>query len=243
LMILHHAGNRYQELEKKWARVVLKAPMSGIILERNLEVGDTVTDNTLNLFQIADVRRLLVIVTVPEDQIATLRDAGRKWTVLTVGAPGDGIPGTIDDIGYLIDPNQHGVMAKGYIDNAAGRLRGGQFVTAEVEIPAPDDVVEIPLEALIDDANQTLVFVQTDAPKMQYTLQRVKVAQRLAKTAFVKKAFSPAERKLLDSAWLKTEKEEGLYPVAPLEAGAKVLTIGVFLLKKELQEQEAGGRK
>jgi hypothetical protein len=43
--------------------------------------------------------------------------------------------------------------------------------------------------------------------------------------------------------WLKTEKEEGLYPVTPLEENAKVLTTGLLPLRKELQDQVSSGAK
>ncbi len=47
-----------------------------------------VVDNTVNLFQIADVSRLLVIANCPEDDLPTLealRQRQRRWTVRTVG--------------------------------------------------------------------------------------------------------------------------------------------------------------
>ena len=69
----------------------------------------------------------------------------RRWTVQTVGtASATGLAGTIDEIGYMIDPNQHTAVIKGYVENPGKRIRAGQYVTATVNIPPPDDVVEIP---------------------------------------------------------------------------------------------------
>ena len=81
----------------------------------------------------------------------------------TVGVESTGgLTGTIDEIGYLIDPNQHTAVIKGYVENPGKRIRAGQYVTATVNIPPPDDVVEIPTDSLVDDGLQTLVFVQPD---------------------------------------------------------------------------------
>src|SRR5262249_44075056 len=95
--------------ENPWGRVTLRAPFDGIIVERNLHMDEMVVDNTVNLFQIADVNRLLVIANAPEDDLPTLEALNERfWSVRTVGATSaTGLPGVIDEIGYLIDPNQH----------------------------------------------------------------------------------------------------------------------------------------
>ena len=85
-----------KEDENPWGRVALRAPFDGVIVEKNLHVGEMVVDNTVNLFQIADVSRLRVIVHCPEDELPTLEALHgdeRRWTVRTVGAPPDGLPG------------------------------------------------------------------------------------------------------------------------------------------------------
>src|SRR5262249_10745549 len=77
-----------------------RPPFDGIVVERNLHVDEMVVVNTVNLFQIADVSRLLVIANAPEDELPTLEALNeRRWTIRTVGAAsGTGLPGTIDEI-------------------------------------------------------------------------------------------------------------------------------------------------
>ncbi|HWT78660.1 MAG TPA: efflux RND transporter periplasmic adaptor subunit, partial [Candidatus Methylomirabilis sp.] len=108
-----------KETENPWGRVTLRAPISGIIVERNVHKDEMVVDNTVNLFQIADVNRLLVKAHCPEDQLPSLEalsQGQRRWSVATVGTgSATGLPGTIDEIGYMIDPNQHTAVIKGYV--------------------------------------------------------------------------------------------------------------------------------
>jgi cobalt-zinc-cadmium efflux system membrane fusion protein len=238
-LILIHAAARDPEIEKKWARVVLKATVDGVIVERNVNVGETVVDNTVNLFQIAKPDKLLVIGNADErdlPELLRLQGNERSWTVFTAGGPPEGITAAIDDIGHLIDPNQHSAVVKGYIDNPGGRIRGGQLVTALVQLPPPGDVMEIPISALIDEGDQTFVFVQNREAPDQFFLRRVKVTQRFEKKAFVKRSFNDAENRLLEK-----ERGDSPYEITPLKHGDRVLTAGVLLLKKELQDQEAGG--
>ena len=126
---------------KQWARVELRAPDDGFIIEQNVALHETVVDNTTNLIQIAKVDPLIVLAAVPEDDLPALHDLKVQtqnhivWTVHTVGTKP--IMGFVDDIGYLIDPNQHTAVVRGHIPNPDGLLRAGQFVTATVELLPP----------------------------------------------------------------------------------------------------------
>ena len=63
--------------ENPWGRVTLRAPFDGIIVERNVHMDEMVVDNTVNLFQIADVSRLLVIASCPEEALPILERSPR----------------------------------------------------------------------------------------------------------------------------------------------------------------------
>jgi membrane fusion protein, heavy metal efflux system len=228
----------HKEAENPWGRVTLRAPFDGVVVERNLSVDEMVVDNTVNLFQIADVRRLLVLANCPEDSLPTLEALSqneRRWTVQTVGANSvAGLPGTIDEIGYVIDPNQHTAIIKGYVDNPGGHIRAGQYVAATVQIPPPAGVVEIAVDALVDDGRQSLVFVQPDAGKHQFTMRRVHVTHRFDHTVFVRSTEFPKEEQLT-----ALEAEEGLLPKEPIRPGDRVLLAGSVELKRVVLDLES----
>jgi cobalt-zinc-cadmium efflux system membrane fusion protein len=207
-----------------------------------------VVDNTVNLFQIADVDRLLVIAYCPEDDLPKLESlptSERTWTVETVSAAPDpanqnagerpnkkgGLHGTIDEIGYVIDPNMHTAVIKGYVENPDQRIRGGQYVKAVVRIPPPKGVVEIPVDALIDDGIQSLVFIQPEAGKHRFTMRRVEVTHRFERTVFVRSTEIPEKERL--SA---REAEEGLLPKEALRSGELCLTAGSVELKATVMD-------
>jgi membrane fusion protein, heavy metal efflux system len=133
-----------KEAENRWGLVTLRSPIDGVVVERNVHMDELVLDNTVNLFQIADVSRLLVIANCPEAQLPSLsglRDNDRRWSVRTVGAAFTALTGTIDDIGYVIDPNQHTAVIKGYVENPGRRIRAGQFsYPAKIRQIPPQDV-------------------------------------------------------------------------------------------------------
>jgi cobalt-zinc-cadmium efflux system membrane fusion protein len=232
-------GKHDKDKEALWARVEIRAPDDGVIIERNVSVHEIVVDNTTNLFQIAKVDRLSVFANAPEDDLPALEalpTEQRRWMVKTVGS--DPIPGFIDDIGYLIDPNQHTAVLKGHIDNKEGRLRAGQFISAAVELPAPPDVVEVPSDAVVDDGQQCIVFVQVDPEKHYYTMRRVQLTHRFDKTVFVRsKPFDKLEQRTPEEA------ELGILPKEPLRVGERILQTGVGELKAVLLDKEAQPEK
>ena len=239
--VKRRGGKHDQAKDDLWPRVEMRAPANGVIVERNLALHEIVVDNTTCLFQIADVDKLFVTANVPEDdlpELEALREASGdaiRWTVTTVGSTP--IPGFVDDVGYIIDPNQHTAVVKGYIDNKGEKLRGGQFVRATVELPPPTDVVEIPITAVIDDGQQSIVFVESDAPKQQYTMRRVELTRRFERTVFVRsKPFDKAQE------ITPAEQEFGLLPRRPLLPGERLLATGVGELKAALLERESQPR-
>jgi cobalt-zinc-cadmium efflux system membrane fusion protein len=236
------AKEKEAEADNPWGRVTLRAPLNGVIVERNVFKGEMVVDNTVNLFQIADVSRLLVIASCPEDSLPALEALSsnqRRWSVRTVGAgSAAGLAGTIDEIGYMIDPNQHTAVIKGYVDNPGKRIRGGQYVTATVNLPPPDDVVEIPTDALVDDGLQSVIFVQSDPAAHQFTMRRVQVTHRFDRSVFVRNTPLPKEEQLTAK-----EAEEGLLPQEALRPGERVLLSGAVELKAALQDLESRPEK
>lgn len=231
-------GKRDKQKEATWPRVELRAPDDGVIVERNVSMHEIVADNTTNLFQIAKVDRLDVIANAPEDDLPALQalpELQRRWTVRTIGAAP--LEGLIDDIGYIIDPNQHTAVVKGHIENPGEVLRAGQFISAEVKLPAPSGVVEVPIDAVNDDGQQCVVFVETNAAKHEYTMRRVDVTHRFEKSAFVRSTpFNHQEQPRHD------EQEMGILPKEPLRPGERVLTTGVGELKAALLDLESDAK-
>jgi cobalt-zinc-cadmium efflux system membrane fusion protein len=240
--VYQRLGQHDREKERQWARSEIVAPRTGTIVERNIGLGEFVADNTLPLFQIADVDRLLVIANPAESELPELlrlkKERGQLyWTIHTAGLPPEGVTAPISEVSYFIDPNQHTAVVKGFIDNPKNRLRAGQLATAAIDLPAPEHTVEIPISALVEDGKQSIVFVQKDPTKPHFTMKRVIVTHRFAKTAYVLSDFSDLkrERRIRTSA----EKDQGLLEPEPLTEGERVITSGALELKAALEDKES----
>jgi len=225
--------------DDKWGKVILRSPADGYIVERNISDKEIVTDQTIALFQIAKADKLLIMANAPEETVKDLYDESKKgdlkWTIRSLGEPNsDGVSGPIESIGMLVDPNQHTVPIKGYIDNKDKVLRAGQLVTATIQLRPLDDAVEIPAAAIADDGKQAIVFVQPDANKSEFVMRRVMVVGRNENRVCVRSQLSEKEKQLTPE-----EQDQGLLPKSELKVGERVITSGLLELKKELEDLES----
>ncbi|MBN9120023.1 MAG: efflux RND transporter periplasmic adaptor subunit [Planctomycetes bacterium] len=162
-----------------WARVEIKAPIGGVILERNVAVGQVV-DTTSDLFRVGDLSTLAVWVHVYEEDLALLRgvDLPRPWTVSAPALPGSTFSGRLERIGASIDPVQHTALVTGTVDNPNGELRAGMAVSVTVELDVPKGEVELPAEAVVEDGRESFVFVRTDPSADTFVRRPVAVVRR-----------------------------------------------------------------
>ncbi len=225
--VFERKGEHDLEKETEWAKVEVRAPFDGTIVEKNVALGNII-DTTFDLFKVADLHKLGVMVHAYEEDLRELEalPRGFPWKV-RAGADlhnqvlqSDGL----QQIGLVVDPTQHTDPIMGLVDNAEGKLRVGQFVTATVNLPAPPNVVALPSSALDEDGSESVIFVQPDISKPRYVLRRVSVAMRLRDIIYVRSELTEQDRK------------KGLQAVQP---GEYVVTDGVLELKAALEDLQA----
>lgn len=169
------------KLNENWARVEIRAVVDGTIVEKNVAVGDYIS-NDLDLFKIADMSRMDVMAHAYEEDVPLIEripKEHRDWTIYLKGDPQEApLKGSFDRVLPIIDPTQHTALVRGWVENSRGRLRVGQFITAWVNLPVPDDEVSIPVAALVDQDSQTFVFVRSASDPTRFTRRKVFAVRR-----------------------------------------------------------------
>jgi cobalt-zinc-cadmium efflux system membrane fusion protein len=220
--LLAAGSPRREERVQQWAKLELLSPLDGIVVQSNVVLGDLV-DTSTDLFQIADLSRLQVIAHAYEEDLPALDEippGQYAWTIEVGGGP-EAIrrQGKFDQVGCIIDPNQHTALVMGWVDNADGRLRVGQFITAGMELPPAKHEVSIPATALLEEAEKQMVFVQPDPGRWQFVRRRIAVTRRFPDRVLVRSQLAPDQIKL---------------GVEPLLAGERVVTTRVVQLSAGL---------
>jgi cobalt-zinc-cadmium efflux system membrane fusion protein len=174
--------------DKSWAELEIKAPIDGIIVEKNFNEGSMV-DPDDDLFQIADLSQLRVQAKVYEEDLPALRKLEpdeRNWLVDLKSDPHDKPhEGTFDMIGTIIDPDDHTGVVLGWLDNSKENLAANQFITATVALPADPHLVAVPSTALIEQGDASFVFVETDAVRHEFQRRKVTVKRRWRHTVYI----------------------------------------------------------
>jgi len=218
-------------LAAKWARIEIRAPLSGVILERNLTLGDLV-DTTVDLFMIADLNRLRVTAHAYEEYLPALDGlvAGKRdWAIAVPAAPHVAPQrGQFEQIGRIIDPNQHTALVMGWVDNAQGKLRVGQFITATVELPPAPHELAVPISAVVDQGSRSLVFIQPDPYQPVFTRRQVAVCRRAGNLVVLHGQPSAEER------------QRGAQPLVP---GELIVISGAVQLLAALDDLQTSGEK
>jgi len=140
--------------------LTLRAPISGVIVERNASLGETVGPGKA-VFRVADLSRVLAEGEAFESQAAVLR---RGLSVrLTVAAfPTRSFEGRITNIGSAVDTEKRTIRFVAEIENPPGApLQPNMFAQVIVVMKARPKVLAAPLAAIIAEGGEEVVFVAT----------------------------------------------------------------------------------
>jgi HlyD family secretion protein len=133
-------------------RTTIVAPISGIVISRNVEPGQTVAAsfNTPTLFLIAnDLAKMQIEAMVSEADVGGVEE-GQKVNFNVDAFPGRQFQGTVKQVRYNPTTNQNVVtyVTVVEVDNADLKLRPGMTANASIVIGEKGDVLKIPNAAL-----------------------------------------------------------------------------------------------
>lgn len=144
-----------REANARTARLNIIAPTTGLVLERNVEPGQTVSAGSPPLFRIAKGGEMEVMAQVSENQLASL-PKGVSAQVTPTGSS-ESYAGQVWQISPTIDPQSRQGIARIALPYAEG-LRPGGFATAEISSGTAVATL-LPESAVLSDDEGSFVFV------------------------------------------------------------------------------------
>lgn len=141
---------------------VLRAPIPGVVVERNANPGqelraDQAQPGTAAPFVISDPTRLWVHLDVPETHLAGIQ-AGMAFAVRVTSMPEAEFRGRIEHVGDFLDPATRTARVRGSLANDDRRLKAEMFVAADLEVPRPE-YARLPAAAVLLIGDTRYVFV------------------------------------------------------------------------------------
>ncbi len=242
-------------LQLAYTRIV--APVSGVIAERSVKVGNLIQVNQ-NLFRIVGMDPLQAVLNVPERQLGILK-AGQVVQLEADALPGKQFTGNILRIAPTVDAASGTFRVTCQFRDKTATLKPGMFGRIDIVYDHRDEAVTIPRSALIEEDGETAVFVVDAAPVKVPTVDakakdadKAKAAAKDSKDTKAIVAATPvfvAHRKLVQIGYSDGDKVEIRSGV---DIGARVITVGrnavrdgtaVQVLDTTLVAAKAGGDK
>jgi len=223
-MLSQRAAYQTAKLQLTYTRIV--APVSGVIAERSVKLGNLIQANQ-NLFRIVSMDPLQAVLNVPERQLGILKQG--QIVELEADALGERkFPGTILRVAPVVDAAS-GTFRVTCEFRGQSDLKPGMFGRIEIVYDHRDDALTVPRSALIEEDGETAVFVVDKAPPKDESKDKSKdkdngkdVAKADSKAKTVDPAFV-AHRKSVKIGYSDGDKVEIR---SGLDEGAQVITVG-----------------
>jgi RND family efflux transporter MFP subunit len=156
------------------------APYSGVVTQRNTDIGDlidagspTTPGNAKELYRIASVNELRVFVAVPEVYSPDIHN-GDTATLTLDEYPGQTFTGTVARNSNAIDSSSRTLNVEVDVDNKDGKLLPGAYVFVHFKIPVQSQLLSVPSNALIFRSEGMQVAIVRDG---KVHLQHVAIAK------------------------------------------------------------------
>lgn len=151
------------------AYLEIRAPFSGVVVERSVSPGALVGVNEKPVITLAQQDRLRLTIAIPDKHLDALSESTRiRFTV--GGRPGDTLSASFSRSSGVLDRKLRSVIAEFDIDNRDGKLKGGEYIRAEVIFNRVAPSAWVPSTSIVDTRTGTFVLkVHND------TLRRISV--------------------------------------------------------------------
>ncbi|MBB6598353.1 efflux RND transporter periplasmic adaptor subunit [Luteimonas sp. MC1825] len=167
------ARERLGAADADLARAVIRATVSGTVLTRDVEAGDTVNPGDV-LLEIARDGPGEILLPLDEKNLARLA-LGQPATCIADAFPDRPFAATVHHVAPGIDPSRGTVDVRLRIDPAADFVRQDMTVTATIRTGSREDALAVPNDALLDadaGSNRASVLLVRDG-RVQRTTVRI----------------------------------------------------------------------
>ena len=193
LLGLPESAVKKAQTEKSISIFPILSPLGGVVAERSVVLGEAV-EPTKVIFKILDPSIVFVEGNAFEESLPQLK-IGQTVRIRLASYPGEVFTGKISRFSPTIDPQKRTLQLWAEVSNSGGRLRPNLFAEMDVVVGGGQEVLAVPLEALITTEGETFVFVEE---KGSFRRADVVLGARDDRYAEVKRGLFPGDRVVTD---------------------------------------------
>jgi RND family efflux transporter MFP subunit len=149
-----------EQAQKGVRDVVVYAPISGFVAEKNADLGEYVSTAS-KVATIVRTDPLRVRIDIPEQDIARV-GAGQPVSVAVSAYLDRNFAGRVVRVSPNVSAASRTLTIEAEVSNPEGLLKPGQFATVRVQLPQSDPAVLVPARAVRTEGTTSRVFVVRD---------------------------------------------------------------------------------
>ncbi len=159
---IHSIGLEEKDIEMNGSEHIpgtlpIKTPISGIVTERNVVIGQFIEANT-TAFKIMNISNLWAEGRIYEKDLTKI--SGKpKVEFTTYAYPNERFKGEVILIGQIVDEHTRTIKVRASLQNIGGKLKPNMFGELFIPIGTNSKGIAIPTEALVSEGNKKCVFL------------------------------------------------------------------------------------
>lgn len=149
-----------RNVEAQLAQTRIYSPVSGVVSERKVHVGESISAGNSDLMTLVASDALYLEATAPETALPYLR-TGAPTAVTLDAAPGRTFPGRLREVIRVTEGSTRSVRLRISVAGARAGVVGG-FARATLQGGTDTPVLSVPRSAVLSDQGQTNIYVYRD---------------------------------------------------------------------------------
>jgi multidrug efflux pump subunit AcrA (membrane-fusion protein) len=173
-------------------RVQYASPLSGVVTDRHVVVGDDV-EPARHLFEVADLSLVLAIGRVFEGQIGQV-SVGQKVRVRVPSYPDDVFDGVVERLGGKLDAASRSLAVYVRVPNPGEHLRPHMRATLSLVTGGAELALAIPKSSVLGEAGSFYAFVQDEERSERFERRPLVLGVSNDRFVEVIEGLAPGER-------------------------------------------------
>lgn len=165
-LAVENARLKLQSSQRKVSDANIKSSINGIVNKKYIEVGAFVTAQGTKLFELVDVSKLKLKLSVNESQVANLK-VGNQVQIKSNVFPADNYVGKITFIAAKADNSLNFPIEILVENNKTNTIKAGMYGTAIFKFPHQAPVLTIPRGSFVGSVSSNQIFMLGEGNKAQ----------------------------------------------------------------------------
>jgi cobalt-zinc-cadmium efflux system membrane fusion protein len=176
---------------------LIRAPISGVVVERLINPGQLLQAGSTPAFTIADLSTVWVLANVFEADLPMVR-RGQPATVASSAMPTP-LQGRVDYVAALVDPASRATTVRILVPNTNQALKRDMYVRVAIKSDRDQSGILVPSSAVLRD-EENLPFVFVTAPNNTYSRRRVTLGSHVGDSYHIASGLNPGDSVVAEGA-------------------------------------------